>query len=65
VKDNNQTLEAELKEKPAGHVAWAQVNSTPTGAEIFIDGAATGQVTPARVQMEAGAHIIALRLNGL
>ena len=65
VKDNVQTtLEAELKEKLAGHVAWAQVNSTPEGAEIFIDGATTGQVSPARVQIQAGSHIIALRLNG-
>jgi len=65
VKDNVQTtLDAELKEKPAGHVAWAQVNSAPEGAEIFIDGAPTGQVSPARVQIQAGSHIIALRLNG-
>jgi len=65
VKDNVQTtLDAELKEKPAGHVAWAQVNSAPEGAEIFIDGAPTGQFSPARVQMQAGSHIIALRLNG-
>jgi uncharacterized membrane protein len=65
VKDNVQTtLDAELKEKPAGHVAWAQVNSTPGGAEIFVDGAPTGQVSPARVQIQAGTHIIELRLDG-
>ena len=65
VNDNVQTtLDAELKEKPAGRVAWAQVNSTPEGAEIFIDGAPTGQISPARVQIQAGSHIIALRLNG-
>jgi hypothetical protein len=64
VKDNVQTtLDAELKEIPAGHVAWAQVNSTPEGAEIFVDGTPTGQVSPARVQIQAGSHIIALRLN--
>lgn len=65
VKDNIQTtLDVELKEKQQIHVAWAQVNSTPEGAEIFIDGAPTGQVSPARVQVPAGSHIIALRLNG-
>jgi serine/threonine protein kinase len=65
VKDNVQTtIDVELKEKGQGHVAWAQVNSTPEGAEIFIDGAPTGQVSPARVQVPAGTHIIALRLNG-
>jgi hypothetical protein len=65
VKDNVQTtLDAELREKAAGHVAWAQVNSTPEGAEIFIDGVSTGQVSPARIQMQTGSHVIALRLNG-
>src|SRR5215469_6184742 len=65
VKNNVQTtLDTELKEKPAGHVAWAQVNSTPEGAEIFIDDVPTGQLSPARVQMQAGSHILALRLNG-
>jgi hypothetical protein len=65
VKDNVQTtLDAELKEKLSGRIAWAQVNSTPQGAEIFVDGAPTGQLSPARVQMQAGSHTIALRLNG-
>jgi hypothetical protein len=65
VKDNVQTtLDVELKEKSQVHVAWAQVNSTPNGGEIFVDGAPTGQTTPARVQISAGSHIIAVRLNG-
>lgn len=65
VKENVQTtLDTELKEKGQAHVAWAQVNSTPPGAEIYIDGAPTGQVSPARVQMPSGSHIIALKLNG-
>jgi serine/threonine protein kinase len=65
VKDNIQTtLDVELKVKQQAHVAWAQVNSTPQGAEIFVDGAPTGQVTPARVQVPSGSHIIALRMNG-
>jgi PEGA domain len=46
------------------HVAWAQVRSTPEGAEIFIDGTPTGEVSPARVQIPTGPHIIALKLNG-
>jgi serine/threonine-protein kinase len=65
VKDNLQTsLDAELKEKNHGHVAWAQVTSTPQGADIYIDGAPTGQTSPARVQIPTGAHIIALKMNG-
>jgi len=65
VKDNIQTsLEAELKEKSQVHVAWAQVRSSPGGADIFVDGVPANQQTPARVQIPAGTHIIALRLNG-
>jgi eukaryotic-like serine/threonine-protein kinase len=65
VKDNIQTtLDVELKEKSQGHVAWAQVNSTPKGGAIFVDGAASGQSTPARIQIPAGSHIIAVRLAG-
>jgi serine/threonine protein kinase len=65
VKDNIQTtLEADLKEKSQAHVAWAQVRSSPAGADIFVDGVPANQQTPARVQIPAGTHIIALRLNG-
>jgi serine/threonine protein kinase len=65
VKDNIQTqLSAPLKEKSAVRVAWAQVNTNPTGAEIIVDGNSTGQFTPARVQVPAGLHTVILRLNG-
>jgi eukaryotic-like serine/threonine-protein kinase len=65
VKDNIQTtLDVELKEKTQVHVAWAQVDSTPSGAEIFVDGAPANQTTPARVQIRTGSHIIAIRLAG-
>jgi serine/threonine-protein kinase len=65
VKDNVQTtLDLELKPRSANHVAWAQVNSTPEGAEIVVDGNATGQFTPARVQIPTGTHTIAMKLKG-
>ena len=65
VKDNTQTkIDAQLKEKSQVHVAWAQVHSTPEGAEIFIDGAPSGEISPARLQIPSGVHIIALRLKG-
>ena len=65
VKENTQTtLEVDLKERNKAHVAWAQVRSTPAGAEIFVDGEPANQVTPARVQIPAGSHIIALQLKG-
>jgi eukaryotic-like serine/threonine-protein kinase len=65
VKDNIQTqLNVPLTEKPAGRIAWAQVNSTPKGAEIIVDGTSSGQFAPARLQVPAGMHTITLRLNG-
>ena len=66
IKDNIQTqlTDVPLKEKSASHVAWAQVNSNPKGAEIIVDGTSTGQFTPARVQMPSGMHNVILRLNG-
>jgi hypothetical protein len=65
VKDNIQTtLDAELKERSQTRVAWAQVTTTPSGAEIIIDGISTGQFSPSRVQIPAGTHVIALKLNG-
>jgi len=64
VKDNVQTaLDLELKAR-AGHVAWAQVDTTPAGAEILVDGISTGQFSPARVQIPTGTHMIGLRLKG-
>ena len=56
-------VDATLRAKN-GHVAWAQVESTPTGAEIWVDGISTGQRTPARVEISSGIHNIALKLEG-
>jgi serine/threonine protein kinase len=65
VKNTEQTtLNAQLKERSREHVAWAQVHSTPEGAEIYIDGAPSGEISPARVQIPTGAHILALKMNG-
>ena len=65
VKDNIQTVQdVTLRQKNEAHVAWAQVNSNPAGAEIFVDGTSSGQFTPARVQISSGIHTITVRLNG-
>jgi serine/threonine-protein kinase len=66
VKDNVQTqLDVSLMQKSGSpRVAWAQVGSNPAGAEIFVDGVSTGQVTPARVQVPTGFHSITLKMNG-
>jgi serine/threonine-protein kinase len=65
IKGNVQTqLNIPLTEHNASHVAWAQVESDPKGAEIFVDGNPTGQTTPARVQVPSGTHRIVLKLGG-
>jgi len=56
-------LDVQLKEK-LNALGWAQVDSTPRGAEIFVDSTSTGQTTPARVQVPAGIHIVIVRLKG-
>jgi len=64
VKSNGQTqLNVELKEK-SQHIAWAQVDTTPAGAEISLDGTDTGRQSPARIEITAGIHTIALKKNG-
>jgi serine/threonine-protein kinase len=64
VKSNGQTqLNVELREK-SQHIAWAQVDTTPTGAEISLDGTDTGKQSPARIEITAGKHTIALKKNG-
>jgi serine/threonine protein kinase len=65
VKDNIQTqLDVPLKEKSTVKVAWAEVETTPKGAEILVDGTSTGQTTPSRVQVPAGLHTVTVRLAG-
>jgi serine/threonine protein kinase len=64
VQGNAQTqLNAELTAKTE-HVAWVTVTSQPRGAEIIVDGTATGQTTPARVRMTAGLHTVTLQYAG-
>jgi serine/threonine protein kinase len=44
--------------------ALVMVNSTPSGAEIVIDGKNTGRVTPAQFTVEKGSHTVVLRKAG-
>jgi serine/threonine protein kinase len=64
VRDDGQAKVAAALHQKNGHVAWAQVESTPAGAEIWVDGIATGQRTPARVEISSGIHNIGLKLDG-
>jgi len=45
-------------------ITSVSVTSEPPGADIDIDGTATGKVTPARVPLAPGEHKIVVRLNG-
>jgi Protein kinase domain/PEGA domain len=65
VKDNVQTqLATRMTEKSNNRVAWAQVDTNPKGAEIFVDDKATGKTTPARVEVPIGMHSLTLTLDG-
>jgi hypothetical protein len=57
-------LNVALIEKSTTHLGWVLVSSNPKGAEILVDGASTGQVTPAWVETPEGVHRVTLRLNG-
>ena len=61
--DGQAKVNAELHQKN-GHVAWAQISSSPDGAEIWVNGASTGIKTPARVEIPSGIDTIALKLDG-
>jgi predicted Ser/Thr protein kinase len=45
-------------------IGWVWVRSTPSGAEIFVDGTDTGLRAPARVEMQPGEHEVLLTLRG-
>ncbi len=48
----------------AGDKAIYNISSAPSGADIWIDGSATGQSTPAQLPLQAGSHKITLRMDG-
>jgi eukaryotic-like serine/threonine-protein kinase len=65
VKDNVQTqLATKLTEKLNSRVAWAQVETNPTDAEILVDGNPTGKSTPSRIALPIGLHSVTLKLDG-
>jgi len=45
-------------------MATLSLQSSPEGATIFLDGAATGQTTPARIGVAPGKHTLMLRKEG-
>jgi PEGA domain len=59
-----QSASSETPKVTGSRVAWADVKSWPTGAEIYVDDFPTGQKTPARVQVSSGVHMFTLTLEG-
>jgi hypothetical protein len=45
-------------------LGWIWVRSSPPGARILVDGAETGQLTPARLELQAGDHEVRLVRQG-
>jgi hypothetical protein len=45
-------------------MATLSVNSTPAGANVYVDGKDTGKLTPAQVSLDKGQHSILVRKQG-
>ncbi|HEU5452305.1 MAG TPA: protein kinase [Terriglobales bacterium] len=61
---------ASEESKPAGEAAagtskgYLEVTSDPAGAAIVVDGQPSGQVTPNKIEVNAGPHRVVLQLSG-
>lgn len=66
VKDNVLTqLDVPLiRKSTTPHVAFAEVQTIPAGAEIFVDGNSTERFTPSRIQIPPGIHVVTMKLPG-
>jgi hypothetical protein len=60
---NEAGLGPKAAEQRAG-VGWVLVRTRPPGAEIWVDGAPTGQRAPARVELSPGEHAVGVTLSG-
>ena len=49
---------------PDQESAQMTVNSSPPGAQVLVDGTATGKTTPAVLQLPKGEHTVSLQLEG-
>jgi serine/threonine protein kinase len=49
----------------ASNESSLHITSTPAGAEIEIDGTATGMKTPSSIDVKPGSHVIVLKQNGV
>jgi serine/threonine protein kinase len=60
----NLPLDVSLQAGKAFLKAFLTVNSDPPGAQIYIDGRDSGQLTPSRLEVNPGKHRIAVRKQG-
>ena len=51
-------------EPPPPPGTWLQITTTPSGANIFIDGVDTYKNSPANIEVEPGSHDLRLTLSG-
>jgi predicted Ser/Thr protein kinase len=63
IDDTEYTEDPKSASAPAS-IGWIWVRSNPQGARILVDGAETGLRTPARLELQSGAHEVRLVRRG-
>ncbi|MBD3224591.1 MAG: PEGA domain-containing protein [Caldithrix sp.] len=61
---HDQLAELNVPMQAIEQFGYAQINSAPANAQIYIDNQFTGKTTPDTLQLEPGGYQIALRKNG-
>ncbi len=62
--DGDGSVRPAINTAPPAAKGTLELNSVPAGARIYVDGRDSGEVTPARLTVNAGQHRIALRKDG-
>jgi serine/threonine protein kinase len=62
--DGQATASAQTPDASDASFGFISVTSTPPGADIRVDGLATGKKTPAQIRVPAGAHTVAIWYKG-
>ena len=64
IDDTEYSDDAKPAAASAASVGWVWVRSSPPGARILVDGAETGLRSPARLELQTGAHQVQLIRRG-
>ena len=62
--DDTEITEGSNPNSVPAAAGWIWIRSTPAGARILVDGAETGQRTPARLELQPGEHEVRLEHQG-